>query len=185
MNFLVWNWSSLINFLSSLWILIAWCLSAVASVATVLRTPPCIPSCLLVYVYANAFYVQSADPLHCHQKMGFGVHTVKSLRPRQNDRRFADDTFKRIFPNENVRISIKISLKFVPKGPINIIPSLVQIMTWRRSGDKPLSEPMMVSLLTHICVTRPQWVLNVAIAWSISAWHTHEKQPVAHMMVRH
>ena len=31
-------------------------------------------------------------------------------------------------------------------------------MAWRRSGDKPLSEPMMDSLLTHICVTRPQWV---------------------------
>ena len=65
--------------------------------------------------------------------------------------------FKRIFLNENVRISIEISLKFVLKGPINNIPALVQIMAWRRSGDKPLSEPMMVSLLTHICVTRPQW----------------------------
>ena len=83
---------------------------------------------------------------------------VNTLRPRQNGRRFADDTFKRIFLNENVRISIKISLKFVPKGPINNIPALVQILAWRRSGDKPLSEPMMVSLLTHICVTRPQWV---------------------------
>ena len=83
---------------------------------------------------------------------------VNTLRPRQNGRRFADDTFKHIFLNENVRISIKISLKFVPKGPINNNPSLVQIMAWRRSGDKPLSEPMMVSLLTHICVTRPQWV---------------------------
>ena len=31
-------------------------------------------------------------------------------------------------------------------------------MAWRRPGDKLLSEPMMVSLLTHICVTRPQWV---------------------------
>ena len=50
------------------------------------------------------------------------------------------------------------SLKFVPKGPINKIPALVQIMAWRRPGDKPLSEPMMVRLLTHICVTRPQWV---------------------------
>ena len=83
---------------------------------------------------------------------------VNTLRPRQNGRGFADDTFKRIFVNENVRISIKISLKFVPKGPINNYPALVQIMAWRRSGDKPLSEPMMVSLLTHICVTRPQWV---------------------------
>ena len=49
-------------------------------------------------------------------------------------------------------------MKFVPKGPINNNPALVQIMAWSRSGDKPLSEPMMVSLLTHICVTRPQWV---------------------------
>ena len=83
---------------------------------------------------------------------------VNTLRPRQNGRRFADDTFKHIFLNKNAGISIKISLKFVPKGPINNIPALIQIMAWRRSGDKPLSEPMMVSLLTHICVTRPQWV---------------------------
>ena len=46
----------------------------------------------------------------------------------------------------------------LPKGPINNIPALVQIMAWRRPGDKPISEPVMVSLLTHICVTRPQWV---------------------------
>ena len=78
---------------------------------------------------------------------------VNTLRPRQNGRLFADDTFKRIFLNENVRISIKISLKFVPKGPINNNPALVQIMAWRRSGDKPLSEPTMVSLLTQVKVT--------------------------------
>ena len=88
----------------------------------------------------------------------FWLQSVNTLRPRQNGRRFADDTFKRIFLNENARISIKISLKFVPKGPINNNPTLVQIMAWRRSDDKPLSETMMVSLLTHICVTRPQWV---------------------------
>ena len=74
---------------------------------------------------------------------------VNTLRPRQNGRHFADDTFKRIFMNENVRISINISLKFVPKGLINNIPAMVQIMGWRRPGDKPLSEPMMVNLLTH------------------------------------
>ena len=45
-------------------------------------------------------------------------------------------------------------------GPINNIPALVQIMAWRRPGDKPLSEPMMVRLLTHICVTWPQWVIS-------------------------
>ena len=53
--------------------------------------------------------------------------------------------------------SNKISLKFVPKGPINNIPALVQIIAWHRPGDKPLSEPLMVSLTTHICVPRPQW----------------------------
>ena len=73
-------------------------------------------------------------------------------------RHFADDIFICIFLDENVWIPIKISLKFVPKGPINNIPSLVQIMAWRRPGDKPLSEPMMVRLPTHIYVTRPQWV---------------------------
>ena len=45
---------------------------------------------------------------------------------------------------------------------INIL-ALVQIMAWRRPGDKPLSEPMMFSLLTHICITRPQWVNNSAL----------------------
>ena len=83
---------------------------------------------------------------------------VNSLRPRQNGRHVADDIFKRIFLNKNVRILIWISLKFVPMGPINNIPALVQIMAWRRPGDKPLSEPIMVRLPTHICVTRPQWV---------------------------
>ena len=81
-----------------------------------------------------------------------------SLRPRQNGRHFADDIFKCIFLNGNVWIPIKISLKFVLKGPINDIPALVQIMAWRRPGDKPLSELMLVSLPAHICVTRPEWV---------------------------
>ena len=53
-------------------------------------------------------------------------------------------------------------MKFVPKGPINNIPALVHIMAWRRPGDEPLSEPMLVSLTTHICVTRPQWVNSLA-----------------------
>ena len=66
--------------------------------------------------------------------------------------------FKRIFMNENFIISIKTSVKFVLKGPINNIPAMVHLMAWRRPGDKPLSEPMIVSLLMHICVTLPQWV---------------------------
>ena len=41
---------------------------------------------------------------------------------------FADDTFKRIFLNENTWISLKISMKFVPEVRIKNIPALVQIM---------------------------------------------------------
>ena len=85
-------------------------------------------------------------------------HHFNTLRPRQNGSHVADDIFKRIFLNENVRIFIWISLKFVPKGPINNIPALARIMAWCRPGDKPLSEPMIIRLPTHICVTRPQWV---------------------------
>ena len=94
---------------------------------------------------------------------------INPLRPRQNGRHFADDIFKCIFLNENVFISIKISLKFIPKGPINNIPALIQIMVGRRPGDKPLSEPMMVKLPTHICVTRPQWIAP-------NFWHQHFRQ---------
>ena len=79
--------------------------------------------------------------------------TINTLRPRQNGPHLADYTFKCIFFKENVRILIKISLKFVPKSPMDNIPAMFQIMAWRR-GDKPLSEAMMVSLLTHICVAR-------------------------------
>ena len=92
---------------------------------------------------------------------GFGM--VNTLRPRQNGCHFPDDIFKCIFLNESIWISFEISLKYVPKGPINNIPALVQIMAWRRPGDKPLSEPMLVCFLTHICVTRPQWVNMLAI----------------------
>ena len=97
---------------------------------------------------------------------------VNTLRPRQNGRHFADDIFKCIFLNENVRIPIKIAMKFVPKGPINNILALVQIMAWCRPGNKPLSEPMVVSLTTHICVTRPQWVNSCEILNDIIPWHT-------------
>ena len=53
-------------------------------------------------------------------------------------------------------IFIKISLKSVSEGPINNIPASVQMMAWHRPGDEQLSEPMMVRLPTHMCVTRPQ-----------------------------
>ena len=78
------------------------------------------------------------------------ICSINILKPRQNGRHFADDIFKCIFLNEYVWISIKIPLKSVPGGPpINIVPTLVMIMAWRRPGEKPLSEPMLVRLPTQ------------------------------------
>ena len=104
---------------------------------------------------SHSHYITPPVSLYLPNELGISFN---SLRPRENRRHFADDVFKCNFLNENVWILIKISLKFVPKGPINNIPALVQIMAWRRPGDKPLSEAMMVRLPTHICVIRPQWV---------------------------
>ena len=109
----------------------------------------------LSYTYDENFYT-------CNDSLWMETGpSVNTLRPRQNGRHFEDDIFKCIFLNENASIAIKISLTFVPNGPFNNNQALVQIMAWRRPGDKPLSEPMMVSLPTHICVTRPQWVKTV------------------------
>ena len=108
---------------------------------------------------------------------------LNTLRPRQDGRYFADDVLKCIFLNENVWISLTIPLKFLPKGPINNIPVLVQIMAWRRPGDKPLSEPRMESLLTHICVTWPQWVnmISWAITYDFMSCHVTSYHISCHM----
>ena len=92
---------------------------------------------------------------------------LKPLRPRRNGRHFADNIFHCIFYNETVRLSLNISLKFVPKVSIDNILALVQIIAWCRPGEKPLCEPMMVSLLAHICVTRPQWVNSPVLRLSL------------------
>ena len=58
----------------------------------------------------------------------------------------ADENFKCIFFNGHDRIPIIISLKFVPSCPKDNKSALVQVIAWRRTGDKPLREPM----LTHL-----------------------------------
>ena len=63
---------------------------------------------------------------------------------------------------------LKFHWNWFPKGPINNIPALVQIMAWRRPGDKPLSDPMMIILLAHISVTQPHWVK--------ATWIAHERK---------
>ena len=90
------------------------------------------------------------------------LYHFNTLRPRQNGRHFPDNILKCILLNENVSISIMISLKFVPKDLIYTIP-----------GDKILSKPMMISLLIHICITQPQWVNSLCpsdATWENETW---------------
>ena len=82
-------------------------------------------------------------PLYYHIPHHQTLWTLNSSPAGQNGRYFPDVIFKCIFLNENVWISGKIWLKFVPKSPIDNIPALVHIMAWRLSGDKPLCEPML------------------------------------------
>ena len=92
-----------------------------------------------------------------------GINTL-----RQNGHYFSDNIFKCVFLNENIWILINISLKFVNNGQINNITALVEIMAWCRQGDNPSSEPMMFSLLMHICVIWPQQVNHIRV-------HTHTR----------
>ena len=82
---------------------------------------------------------------HCHDGMtpSLACLLFNSSPPGQNGRHFPGDILSCIFINEKFCILIKISLKFVPKAPIDNIPALIQIMAWCRSGDKPLSESML------------------------------------------
>ena len=97
---------------------------------------PCISPFLLSCYYkhlSNCFYWWDADKSY-------------SLTYPPLDKMaaiLADDIFKCIFVNDNDRIPIQISLKFVPMSPIDNKPALVQVMAWRRIDDNPLPEPMM------------------------------------------
>ena len=103
----------------------------------------------------------------------------------QKQKRYDDSYSNNIFPSENRALGVSnhrqptclthwgreknaafsqttflhafLWMKFVPKVPNNI-QALVQIIAWHRPGDKPLSESLMVSLLMHIWVSRPQWI---------------------------
>ena len=96
----------------------------------------------------------------CQCFLNFKFHQIHALKHWDRDEIgvISQTTISIAFFNGNVKISITIPLKFVPKRPINDILVLVQIMAWRLVGAKPLSEPMLIRLTTHICVTRPRWV---------------------------
>ena len=76
----------------------------------------------------------------------------------------SDDIFKYIFFDEKYSISIRISLKFVPRGLIDNRPVLVQVIAWRRTGDKPLPEQTLTQFTDAcICGTWGRWINKVRI----------------------
>ena len=79
---------------------------------------------------------------------GVCYENVNSSSPGQNGRRFTDDIFRCIFPNKKICILVKISLKFVPKGPTDNNPVLVKIMVWGQIGEEPLSHQPVLTRFT-------------------------------------
>ena len=108
---------------------------------------------------------------------------IDKLRLRQNGHHFVD-VFKCIFFIENVWISLMITQTFVPKVWINNIPALVEIMAWCQPGDKPVSQPIVVSLLMHICVTHLNELVSctqtVGVKWTTFRT-TFQQQAIYHL----
>ena len=90
----------------------------------------------------------------------FFVCLFNSSPPGQNGWHFSDDIFRCIFMNENICILIKISLKFVPKGPIDNSLALVyrqQAIIWNNAD--PIHWRIYVTLGgDELTRTKPQLI---------------------------
>ena len=115
---------------------------------------------LILWYYNHACTCITLFVITCSLWLYLSVDWFNTLRPGQLAATFADDIAKCIFLNEKEWISLNNSLKSVSDVRINNIPSLVEIIARHLPGDKPLFEPMMVSLLTHISLTWPQWIYH-------------------------
>ena len=83
-------------------------------------------------------------------EVGLGKHssawclTLNILRPEPNAwMLFCTQTVNCFFLTENVAVSVKTSLKFVPKAIIDE-SALVQALAWLWTGAKPVPEQMMI-----------------------------------------
>ena len=141
MNFAIWGFLSLTEFISRIVtpLLIGWAHTQ-NDLCIVINMFATIGRQSLKWGHRS---MRMLGKVSCRWTIYFLIHS--SNPPEQNGRHFADDIFKCIFKNKNLCILIQISLKFVPMGPIDNNAAFVQLMAWRRTGDKPLSETM----LTH------------------------------------
>ena len=67
----------------------------------------------------------------------------EALRPRQDGCYFADDILQCMSPIKKFEFCLKFHWTLFQRLPSDNNSALVQIMAWRRAGDKPLSGPMM------------------------------------------
>ena len=92
----------------------------------------------------------------------------------KNGHHFADDIFKRIFFDDNFLILNKLSLKYIHHDLIDNLAALVQIMAWRQTGDRPLSEAMSVyftdAYMRHS--TSMSYSFGTILRWNFSIAHT-------------
>ena len=94
---------------------------------------------------------------------------LNTLRPRQNGCIF-HKTFSIAFSwMKMYEFQLKCDCILFLRVHLTI---LVQIMGWHQQGDKPLSEPIMINLLTYKCVTRPQWVNSLGPSDTIWRWRS-------------
>ena len=110
---------------------------------------------------------------HCSLVRGMGWNYRLTHWGRDKMAAVSKTTFSNAFSwmemhEFHLRFHWRLSLRFW----INNIPALVQIMAWGRSGDKPLSEPMIVNLLSHVRITCAQWVKDLKEFHSVNK---HEK----------
>ena len=87
--------------------------------------------------------------------MPLGISSCKLIPPGQNGHHYADNIFKCIFWNE---IAMQISLKFVPKGAFHSKLTLVQVMAWHQTDDKPLIELMLTQVTDTYMQHKGRWV---------------------------
>ena len=110
------------------------------------------PQCDIQVAHSQCFDgSDKTEKIYKFKKIG------NTLRQRQNGQHLANGIFKCTFFNKNL-ILTKISLMFVFEGPNDNMPVLVQMMVWRQTCNKSLSEPMM-AYYTDACMrTWPWWV---------------------------
>ena len=95
---------------------------------------------------------------HCYNPQLFHFDLTHWGRDEMNN--ISQTTFSNVFSSlmKMLEFRFKFHWSLFTRVQLTIFQLWIQIMAWRRWGDKPLIEPMMVSLPTHICVARPQWV---------------------------